>query len=109
MQVDLNIKTLVLIGTILSALIGNVFIVGKIYSDFEVIKTKVMSLEESQNILSIKQEVLELGYKIKSLKLLVDDEYRIMCQSDMSKIACFAMSQNEYLQMKKPLSKSINK
>ena len=88
MQVDLNIKTLVLIGTILSALIGNVFIVGKIYSDFEVIKTKVMSLEESQNILSIKQEVLELGYKIKSLKLLVDDEYRIMCQSDMSKIAC---------------------
>jgi len=88
MQVDLNIKTLVLIGTILSALIGNVFIVGKIHSDFEVIKTKVMSLEESQNILSIKQEVLELGYKIKSLKLLVDDEYRIMCQSDMSKIAC---------------------
>ena len=88
MQVDLNIKTLVLIGTILSALIGNVFIVGKIYSDFEVIKTKVMSLEESQNILSIKQEVLELGYKIKSLKLLVDDEYRIMCQANMSKIAC---------------------
>jgi hypothetical protein len=88
MQVDLNIKSIALTITLLSALIGNVFIVGKVHSDFEVIKTKVMSLEESQNILSIKQEVLELGYKIKSLKLLVDDEYRIMCQANMSKIAC---------------------
>ena len=88
MQVDLNLKSIALTITLLSALIGNVFIVGKVHSDFEVIKTKVMSLEESQNILKIKQEVLELGYKIKSLKLLVDDEYRIMCQSDMSKIAC---------------------
>jgi hypothetical protein len=88
MQVDLNLKSIALTITLLSALIGNVFIVGKVHSDFEVIKEKVIALEESQNILSIKQEVLELGYKIKSLKLLVDDEYRIMCQSDMSKIAC---------------------
>jgi hypothetical protein len=88
MQVDLNIKTLVLIGTILSALIGNVFIVGKVHSDFEIIKTKVMSLEESQNILKIKQEVLELGYKIKSIKLQIDPEYRTLCQKDMSNIVC---------------------
>ena len=88
MQVDINIKTLVLIGTILSALIGNVFIVGKIYSDFEVIKTKVVLLEKSQNVLSIKQEVLELGYKIKSIKLQIDPEYRTLCQKDMSNIVC---------------------
>ena len=88
MQVDLNIKTLVLIGTILSALIGNVFIVGKIHSDFEVIKTKVVSLEESQNVLSIKQEVLELGYKIKGIKLQIDPEYRTLCQKDMSNLGC---------------------
>ena len=88
MQVDLNIKTLVLIGTILSALIGNVFIVGKVHSDFEIIKTKVMSLEESQNVLSIKQEVLELGYKIKGIKLQIDPEYRTLCQKDMSNIVC---------------------
>jgi hypothetical protein len=88
MQVDLNLKSIALTITLLSALIGNVFIVGKVHSDFEVIKEKVIALEQSQNILSIKQEVLELGYKIKSLKLLVDDEYRIMCQADMSKIAC---------------------
>ena len=88
MQVDLNLKSIALTITLLSALIGNVFVVGKVHSDFEIIKEKVIALEQSQNILKIKQEVLELGYKIKSLKLLVDDEYRIMCQSDMSKIAC---------------------
>jgi hypothetical protein len=88
MQVDLNIKTLVLIGTILSALIGNVFIVGKIHSDFEVIKTKVVVLEKSQNVLSIKQEVLELSYKIKGIKLQIDPEYRTLCQKDMSNIVC---------------------
>jgi hypothetical protein len=88
MQVDLNLKSIALTITLLSALIGNVFVVGKVHSDFEIIKEKVIALEQSQNILKIKQEVLELGYKIKSLKLLVDDEYRIMCQADMSKIAC---------------------
>ena len=88
MQVDLNIKTLVLIGTILSALIGNVFVVGKIHSDFEIIKTKVVALEKSQNILDIKQEVLELSYKIKGIKLQIDPEYRTLCQKDMSNIVC---------------------
>jgi hypothetical protein len=47
-----------------------------------------MSLEESQNILKIKQEVLELGYKIKSIKLQIDPEYRTLCQKDMSNIVC---------------------
>ena len=88
MQVDLNLKSIALTITLLSALIGNVFVVGKVHSDFEIIKEKVIALEQSQNILKIKQEVLELGYKIKSLKLLVDDEYRIMCQANMSKIEC---------------------
>ena len=88
MQVDFNLKTVITIGTILSALIGNVFIVGKVYSDFEIIKTKVVLLEESQNVLSIKQEVLELSYKIKGIKLQIDPEYRTLCQKDMSNIIC---------------------
>ena len=88
MQVDFNLKTVITVGTILSALIGNVFIVGKVYSDFEIIKTKVVSLEESQNVLSIKHEVLELGYKIKGIKLQIDPEYRTLCQKDMSNIIC---------------------
>ena len=88
MQVDFNLKTVITVGTILSALIGNVFIVGKVYSDFEIIKTKVVSLEESQNVLSIKQEVLELGYKIKGIKLQIDPEYRTLCQKDMNNLVC---------------------
>ena len=88
MQVDLNLKNIALTLTLLSALIGNVFVVGKIYSDFEVIKTKVVLLEKSQNVLSIKQEVLELGYKIKGIKLQIDPEYRTLCQKDMSNIVC---------------------
>ena len=88
MQVDFNLKTVITVGTILSALIGNVFVVGKVYSDFEIIKTKVVSLEESQNVLSIKQEVLELSYKIKGIKLQIDPEYRTLCQKDMSNLVC---------------------
>tara|TARA_R110002094_G_scaffold215326_1_gene185909 strand:+ start:436 stop:705 length:270 start_codon:yes stop_codon:yes gene_type:complete len=88
MQVDFNLKTVITVGTILSALIGNVFIVGKVYSDFEIIKTKVVLLEESQNVLSIKHEILELGYKIKGIKLQIDPEYRTLCQKDMSNIVC---------------------
>ena len=88
MQVDFNLKTVITVGTILSALIGNVFIVGKVYSDFEIIKTKVVALEKSQNILGIKQEVLELSYKIKGIKLQIDPEYRTLCQKDMSNIVC---------------------
>jgi len=88
MQVDFNLKTVITVGTILSALIGNVFIVGKVYSDFEIIKTKVVSLEESQNVLSIKQEVLELSYKIKGIKLQIDPEYRTLCQKDMNNLVC---------------------
>ena len=88
MQVDFNLKTVITVGTILSALIGNVFIVGKVYSDFEIIKTKVVLLEESQNVLSIKHEVLELGYKIKGIKLQIDPEYRTLCQKDMNNVVC---------------------
>ena len=88
MQVDLNLKNIALTLTLLSALIGNVFIVGKVYSDFEIIKTKVVLLEESQNVLSIKHEILELGYKIKGIKLQIDPEYRQLCQKDMNNIVC---------------------
>jgi hypothetical protein len=88
MQVDLNLKTITVILALLGGLIGNVFIVGKIYSDFELLKVNIESLEENQNVLEIKQEVLELGYKIKGLKLLVDPEYRSLCQRDMSKPGC---------------------
>ena len=88
MQVDLNLKSIALTITLLSALIGNVFVVGKVHSDFEILKVRTSSLEESQNVLSIKQEVLELGYKIKGIKLQIDPEYRNLCQKDMNNPGC---------------------
>ena len=88
MQVDLNLKSIALTITLLSALIGNVFVVGKVHSDFEILKVRTSALEESQNVLSIKQEVLELGYKSKGIKLQIDPEYRSLCQKDMNSPVC---------------------
>jgi len=88
MQVDLNLKSIALTITLLSALIGNVFVVGKVHSDFEILKVRTSALEESQNVLSIKQEVLELGYKIKGIKLQIDPEYRNLCQKNMNSPVC---------------------
>ena len=88
MQVDLNLKSIALTITLLSAFIGNVFVVGKVHSDFEVLKIRTSALEESQNVLSIKQEVLELSYKIKGIKLQIDPEYRTLCQKDMNNVVC---------------------
>ena len=88
MQVDLNLKSIALTITLLSALIGNVFVVGQVHSDFKILKIRTSALEESQNVLSIKQEVLELGYKIKGIKLQIDPEYRTLCQKDMNNVVC---------------------
>jgi hypothetical protein len=76
MSIDLNIKTLITIGGILSAIIGNVFFVGKLYNEFELLKDDVVTVQENQNIIQIKQELLELKYKIKSIRLEIDGDYR---------------------------------
>jgi len=76
MSIDLNIKTLITIGGILSAIIGNVFFVGKLYNEFELLKDNVVTVKENQNIIQIKQELLELKYKIKSIRLEIDGDYR---------------------------------
>ena len=74
-QVDLNLKNVVIILSLLGGLIGNVFIVGKIYSDFELMKSEMTIVKNNNDILSLKQEILELKYKIKSLRLELDGEY----------------------------------
>jgi len=76
MSIDLNIKTLITIGGILSAIIGNVFFVGKLYNEFELLKDDVVTVQENQNVIQIKQELLELKYKIKSIRLEIDGDYR---------------------------------
>jgi predicted nucleic acid-binding Zn-ribbon protein len=46
------------------------------------------SIRQLEYDLKYKQEVLELSYKIKGIKLQIDPEYRTLCQKDMSNIVC---------------------
>jgi hypothetical protein len=73
---DINSKNLVIILGLLGGLIGNVFFVGKLYNEFELLKDDVETVQENQNVLTLKQEILELNYKIKSLRLEIDGDYR---------------------------------
>tara|TARA_R100001369_G_scaffold51386_1_gene78212 strand:- start:673 stop:909 length:237 start_codon:yes stop_codon:yes gene_type:complete len=74
-QVDINLKNIVIIFGIVGGLIGNVFIVGKIFNQFELLKDDVLVLQSTNNILPLRNDMLELGYKIKSLRLELDNEF----------------------------------
>ena len=74
-QVDINLKNIVIIFGIVGGLIGNVFIVGKLFNQFELLKDDVMILQSTNNILPLRNDMLELGYKIKSLRLELDNEF----------------------------------
>lgn len=74
--VELNIKNIVILMGLLGTLIGNVFFVGKLYNEFELLKDDLVTVQENQNIIQLKQELLELKYKIKSLRLEIDGDFR---------------------------------
>lgn len=74
-QLDINLKNIVIIFSIVGGLIGNVFIVGKLFNQFELLKDDVMILQNTNNILPLRNDMLELGYKIKSLRLELDKEF----------------------------------
>lgn len=73
MNIELSVKNIVIIIGIISAGIGNVFFVGKLFSDFELLKKEIFFIKEDQNVLELQQEILENKYKIKSLRLQVDE------------------------------------
>ena len=73
MNIELSVKNIVIFIGIISAGIGNVFFVGKLFSDFELLKTEIQAIKKDQNILQLKNEILENQYKIKSLRLQIDD------------------------------------
>jgi len=75
-QVELNIKNIVILMGLLGTLIGNVFFVGKLYNEFELLKDDVVTVQQNQNVIQLKQELLELKYKIKSIRLEIDGDYR---------------------------------
>ena len=76
MKIELSIKNILIASGIISAICGNVFIVGKLFADFELLKTDIQNVQANQNVLELKQEILENSYKIKSLRLELDGEYK---------------------------------
>ena len=75
MQVDLNLKTLGLIITILTALIGNVFVIGQFYQSQQVHMEKMMVLEKKvediSNLYDVKASILNLENKIIQLEFFL--------------------------------------
>lgn len=75
MNIELSLKNILIVVGVVSAFSGNIFVLGKVFSDFELLKTEIQTIQEDQNVLEIKQEILENSYKIKSLRLELDGEY----------------------------------
>ena len=75
MQVDLNIKTLGIIGSVILALIGNVFVVGQFYQSQQVHMEKMMKLEKKvediSNLYDVKASILNLENKIIQLEFFL--------------------------------------
>jgi len=68
LQVDLNLKTLGIIGSVIIALIGNVFVVGQFYQSQQVHMEKMMVLEKKvediSNLYDVKASILHLENKL---------------------------------------------
>jgi len=75
MNIELSVKNIVIFIGIISAGIGNVFFVGKLFSDFELLKKEIFFIKKDQNVLELQQEILENSYRIKSLRLELDGEF----------------------------------
>jgi len=73
MNIELSLKNILIVVGVVSAFSGNIFVLGKVFSDFEILKTEIQTIQEDQNVLELQQEILENKYKIKSLRLQVDD------------------------------------
>lgn len=75
MQVDLNLKTLGIIGSVIIALIGNVFVVGQFYQSQQVHMEKMMVLEKKvediSNLYDVKASILHLENKLVQIEFFL--------------------------------------
>ena len=75
MQVDLNLKIIGIVLGLLSALIGNVFVAGKIWSDQQLHMEKMSKLEKKvddiSNLYDVKASILNLENKIIQLEFFL--------------------------------------
>ncbi len=76
MKIELSVKNILIGLGLISAACGNVFIVGKLFSDFELLKTNIENVQANQNVLELKNQILENSFKIKSLRLEIDGDFR---------------------------------
>jgi len=76
MQIELSLKNIVIGVGLISAACGNVFYIGKLYSDFELFKEEIAVIKANQNILEVKQELMELNYRIKSIRFEMDGTHQ---------------------------------
>jgi len=72
MNIELSLKNILIVVGVVSAFSGNIFVLGKVFSDFELLKTEIQTIQEDQNVLELQQEILENKYRIKSLRLELD-------------------------------------
>ena len=75
MKVDINLKTLGIISSIIVALIGNVFVVGQFYQSQQLHMEKMMVLEKKvediSNLYDVKASILNLENKIIQLEFFL--------------------------------------
>jgi len=75
LQVDLNLKTLGIIGSVIIALIGNVFVVGQFYQSQQVHMEKMMVLEKKvediSNLYDVKASILHLENKLVQIEFFL--------------------------------------
>ena len=76
MKIELSITNILIFFGIVATISGNVFIVGKIFADFELLKTNIEDVQANQNILELKSSIMENSFKIKSLRLELDGDYQ---------------------------------
>jgi len=72
MNIELSLKNILIVVGVVSAFSSNIFVLGKVFSDFEILKTEIQTIQEDQNVLELQQEILENKYRIKSLRLELD-------------------------------------
>jgi|TARA_R110000803_G_scaffold84657_1_gene150881 hypothetical protein len=75
-QIELSLKNVVIAVGLVSAACGNVFYIGKLYSDFELFKDEIAVIKSDQNVLELKQDIMEMNYRIKSLRFEMDGTHQ---------------------------------
>ena len=76
MKIELSITNILIFFSVVATVSANIFFVGKLFADFELLKTNIEDVQANQNVLELKNEILENSYKIKSIRLELDGEYK---------------------------------